>query len=254
MIASLLMAAALGQAPPPADAAPTPAPVAAPVAADTAAPVATPPPVSGAPADDYGFVAWCRGALSGHMELYRLAEPEMARIQQAKLAQLSIGKPPAEVARLTATAKTDARHEAELDREQQKAGRDYLALYGRALEAAEGAGASRARGVEATGQGYRIWSAARAADGKDRMYAYLMWELPGRCETAAKTLETQSGLFGEAFKRAAAPAAPEVEPDAAPPAPAEAAPAPKDAPADDAPPPPPPPPPAPPPSQPAPGA
>ena len=71
------------------------------------------------------------------------------------------------------------------------------------------------RGEEATGQGYRIWSAARAAPPQTQMYSYLMWELPGRCETAARSLKANSGLLGAAFKRAEAepaPASPAPEP------------------------------------------
>ena len=215
MIASLLLAAALAQPAPEASAAGAPAP-----AAPAAAVVPSP---GGAPTDDYGFVAWCRGALTGHMELAAVAAPELDRVAAAKLAQITTGASEAETARLKAQARRDAEHEAELDREQMKAGREYLALYARALKAAEAAGAPRARGVDATGQGYRIWSAARAADPKDRMYAYLMWELPGRCETAAKTLESQSGLLGEAFRKAEAPASPppaDAAPSSAPEAPA----------------------------------
>ena len=174
----------------------------------TSAAAPPPPPAAGAPADDYGFVAWCRGALSGHMDLYKQARPEMERVREEKLAVATAGNSPAELKRARDASAQEARHDEELDREQLKAGREYLALYGRALHAAEEAGASRARGTELTGQGYRIWSVARAGGGRDRMYAYLMWELPGRCETAAKSLEQNSGLLGEAFKRAEAPAAP----------------------------------------------
>ena len=194
MTPAVLLAAALLQA-----VAPEPAPNLSATAAPT-------PAVGGAPADDYGFVAWCRGALSGHMDLYRQAKPEMERVREEKLAVAAAGKSGAELKRLRDDAAKEARHDVELDREQLKAGQEYVALYNRALQAAEGAGANRQRGADLTGQGYRIWAAARAGGGRDRMYAYLMWELPGRCETAAKTLEQNSGLLGEAFKRAEAPA------------------------------------------------
>lgn len=198
MIGALLLLAAL-QAPDAAAAAPSPAPSTSP----------------GAPADDYGYVAWCRGALQGHMDLYKQAAPDMVRVRQDKLAVEVKGKSAAEAAKIRAKFAKETDHEAELDAQQLAAGKDYMALYGRALATAEEAGAPRARGAELTGQGYRIWSAARAADGKTRMYSYLMWELPGRCETAAKALEERSGLLAEAFRR----------PDAPSPPPADAAPA-----------------------------
>ena len=212
MILPLLLAAtALAQ-----DPAPPPPAEAAPVAA-------------GAPADDYGFVAWCRGALSGHMELYRSVKPEISQVRAAKAQKLLAGKSDDEAAKLQAQLRKDDAHEDELDVQQQAAGQEYLDLYGRALAAGEAAGQSHARGVELTAQGYRIWAAARAAEGQTRMYSYLMWDLPGRCETAAKSLQSKSNLFGAAFKRAEAPPAPETAaapaPEAAPQGSAETAPA-----------------------------
>lgn len=203
MLPALLLATLLAQTPP----------------ADAPAPA--PPSTGGAPADDYGFVAWCRGALSGHMDLYRQTLPEMTRVREEKLAAATAGKPPGEAKRIREASAKEAAHDAELDKQQLAAGREYLQLYTRALNAAEEAGASRTRGVDITGQGYRIWAAARAGAARDRMYSYLMWELPGRCETAAKALEQNSGLLGEAFRREtplAAPSSQEAEPTAAPPA------------------------------------
>ena len=39
-------------------------------------------PVS-APTDDYGYVAWCYGAISAYVELYDKAMPEVIRIERA---------------------------------------------------------------------------------------------------------------------------------------------------------------------------
>lgn len=185
-----------------------------PAAAEPAAASAS-PALTGAPADDYGFVAWCRGALTGHMELFQSASPEIARVREQKARVLLTGKSGAEAEKIQASLAKDAAREDELDIEQHKAGEDYLTLYQSALTAAEAAGSPHARGEEAASQGYRIWSAARASDGKTQMYSYLMWELPGRCETAAKSLKEKSSLFGAAFRKAeAAPAPP--DPAAAP--------------------------------------
>ena len=199
---------------------------------------AVPPPAAraGAPTDDYGFVAWCRGALAGHMALYEQVLPEVARVREAKAAHEVEGKTPAETTKIRARLAKEAARDEELDREQMKAGRDYLALYDKALHAAEEAGAPHRRGETLTGEGYRIWSAARAAPDGVRLYSYMMWELPGRCETSAKTLADQSSLLGAAFRSAEAepkaepPAEPEAKPDAAPTADApkaDAAPAPE---------------------------
>jgi hypothetical protein len=146
--------------------APTPAPT-APVEG------AVPP---GAPEDDYGLVAWCHGALTGHMELYKAVKPELDKL-------------------------SDDPQRDELDRQQMEAGREYLALYAGALNAAEKASAAalRPRGEEARAKGAGIWSpAANATDPKTRMWSWLMWDLPGRCETAAKRLAANAELAAPA--------------------------------------------------------
>jgi len=140
---------------------------------------------SSAPADDYGFVAWCHGALSGHMELHDKVKPELEKV--------SPGGDDIDLA---------------------KAGADYLTLYATALKEAERAapGNIHARGVEADAAGYRIWAAARAAEPRTQMWSYLMWELPPRCEIAAKRLEETSVLLGQALR--ADPNAPKPAPAA----------------------------------------
>lgn len=134
-----------------------------------------------APVDDYGFVAWCHGALSGHMELHDRVKPELDKV--------SPGGDDTELA---------------------KAGADYLALYAAALKEAEAASPQNIhdRGVEANAAGYRIWAAARAAEPRTQMWSYLMWELPPRCEIAAKRLEQNSSLLGQALKSDNRPTAP----------------------------------------------
>jgi hypothetical protein len=187
MLIAPLFALALAAADEPVATAPAarPAPV---EQASAGAPKRDPDIPASAPTDDYGFVAWCHGALSGHMELHDKVKPELDKVSPG-------GD----------------------DTEQMAAGRDYLALYARALKAAEAASPSNihARGVDANAAGYRIWSAARAADPRTQMWSYLMWELPPRCEIAAKRLEERSVLFGEALRTGEAPP---------PPAPTEGAP------------------------------
>ncbi len=168
----------------------TTSPTARPAPAAATSPASSPTPAgeprdadipASAPTDDYGFVAWCHGALSGHMELHDRVKPELDKV--------SPGGDDTELA---------------------KAGADYLNLYAAALKEAEKASPSNIhdRGVEANAMGYRIWSAARAAEPRTQMWSYLMWELPPRCEIAAKRLEQNSSLLGQALKSDAPPAAP----------------------------------------------
>jgi len=121
----------------------------------------------GAPTDDYGLVAWCRGALTGHMALYPLVKPEMKSIER-----------PGEV---LDDEKSDAA--------QMQAGRDYLALYARAMQAAEKSDPKLVtRGLAVRSQGEGIWTEAKAAEPRTRMWSWLMWDLPGQCEVSANHL------------------------------------------------------------------
>ena len=185
-LAALLALALLTQPAQPAEAAPASAAADAPAAAQpTEGPV---PP--GAPEDDYGLVAWCQGALAGHMELYAQVKPTLD----------AVNKDP----RVANAAAAGARND-ELDQQQMAAGREYLALYQRALDAAEKAN-PRALGRQrqaAQAKGASIWQpAANAVDPKTTMWSWLMWELPGRCETAAKRLADRSELLAPALRGA----------------------------------------------------
>jgi hypothetical protein len=198
MIAATLFALALAQTDPAAAAAAT-SPAQAPDAPVGGAPIATSGPAAGqapvadgdvprgAPSDDYGLVAWCRGALTGHMALYPLVEPELK----------SIERPGEEAADVKA------------DNEQMAAGRDYLALYKRAMATAEKASRTplHERGVTLEAEGEAIWAAAKDAAPRPRMWTWLMWDLPGRCEVAANRLEHHEGLTVEAAEAPAADAA-----------------------------------------------
>ena len=156
MWTALALALALGAS------APAPRPV------DAAA-----PNDASAPADDYGFVAWCEGALGGHMALYEIVRPQLD-----------------DKARKDGDA-TDLKETARMDAERMSAGVEYLALYARALKR-DDARTHRAHAAEADrdrAMGQAIWTAARQADPTTRMWSWLMWELPARCETAAHRLE-----------------------------------------------------------------
>jgi len=171
-------------------------------------PVAPPPeepfPI-GAPHDDYGFVGWCYGALSGHMELFKVVKPELDKLPDQ-----------------------NPKETAALDAEQLQAGQEYLALYKRAMEAAEKASPQpiNIRGGQAIKNGGNIWTPALQADPNTRMWSYLSWDLPGRCETTAEKLFEKSQLAAEALgisiadapKEAAAASTPSAPPKPAAPA------------------------------------
>jgi hypothetical protein len=166
MISAFLFALVLAQADTPAATVQDNAPAQlAPPASSPAADDSDVP--KGAPTDDYGLVAWCRGALTGHMALYALVKQEMKSIEQ-----------PGEAAE---DEKNDAA--------QMQAGRDYLALYARAMRAAELADPKLVeRGLALRTQGEGIWTEAKAAEPRTRMWSWLMWDLPGQCEVSAKRL------------------------------------------------------------------
>ena len=88
----------------------------------------------------------CYGALSGHMELYKIVKPELDKLPDQ-----------------------DPKETAALDAEQLKAGQEYLALYKRAMEAAEKASPQpiNARGGQAVKAGGNIWSPALQAESQD---------------------------------------------------------------------------------------
>lgn len=127
---------------------------------------------TGAPEDDYAFVGWCHGVLSGHRDL------------AAALGQ-----------RLVKDEK-DKELEADLD----KIGAEYLDLYQRALLTAEmsRSRAATERAILARQNGYTKWADALYAarhEGEDETGrtidvegSYVGWSLPGRCEHAAKRL------------------------------------------------------------------
>ena len=192
--------------------------------AKAAAPAAEPSDIPhGAPTDDYGFTAWCRGALSGHMELYPAVKSELQKVEEEK-ASKEDSRYTTDAEREAATKRRtkEALDDTKLDEEQLAAGRTYLKLYTEAITAAEAASAAnlRKRGEEAQDAGFRIWAAARGAEPRTKMWSWVMWELPARCETAARRLLDRSSLLAGALKpqpvveRAApAPAAAEVAPE-----------------------------------------
>jgi hypothetical protein len=158
----------------------------------------------GAPKDDYEFVAWCHGALAGQIELDPIVEKDMDAIE---------GKAKA------AKRKAD---DAEIAKEHKR----YLALYEKALSAAEKASpvAIHEKGVDAELLGYKIWGPTRNKAPVWRMIDWGNWEVPPHCEKAAKRLYDRATLLGVALKTEEQPAAaPSAAKDAGGPPPTEPA-------------------------------
>jgi hypothetical protein len=163
LLSLLLLAAAQADAPAAVDGpikttAPTPAEAAA------TSPLAefTPP---GAPQDDYAFVAWCDGVLSGHMDLAERVRDVLP-----------------------------------LDEVQQKVGKAYLHGYEVALAKGEKGRSPEALALAkaAREQGWMNWEPTRKADKKLAADSYLAWQLPGRCEHAAVRVSGDKNLFRSA--------------------------------------------------------
>jgi hypothetical protein len=154
---SLLLLA--GQTP----AADAPMATAAPVKAEAAAADAmaeyTP---AGAPKGDYAFVAWCKGVLTGHMDLAERVKDVLP-----------------------------------LDDVQQKVGKAYLRAYDVALTKGKAAQSPEtlAEADAARQTGWMNWEPTRKADKQLAADSYLAWQLPGRCEHAAVRVAGDKALF-----------------------------------------------------------
>jgi hypothetical protein len=182
-------------------------------AQDPAAPAAAeaPPPTpaedrlpTGAPKDDYQFVAWCYGALRGYLEMPAEMMPEVKRIEG------QFRKP-------GTTLEDDLKVYADMQRD----GRAKLKQFQAALTAAEKASVRpiNIQGAQAVRQGRLTWTAAPEVTKARKAQEWMSWALPARCERVAADLETRSKLSGAALKANApaeepAPSATETPPPA----------------------------------------
>lgn len=178
----------------------------------TAAPAARTTPAATPPADEYGYIAWCYGALGGYIDLYDQVMPEVTRIEKAfpgpDGADAALKEYPA--------MRTQARAD--------------LKVYAAAVTAAEKASPRPISeyGAAAMKKGRSIWGGSDSIDKARLAQVWMSWSPPGDCETRAKALETKSNLFGQALNynvKSAVPVAPEGPADA----PAEDVPAPTQA-------------------------
>jgi hypothetical protein len=156
-------------------------------AADPAA--EAPPPENrypaGAPHDDYQFVAWCYGNLRGYLDLHDQVMPEVTRIE-------STYRPP----------NRKLSDDLQVYADMQKAGRAQLKQFQAALTAAEKASLKPINtiGASAVAKGHEVWRITPDVTPARLAQAWMSWALPARCETVAKSLQTNATLLGGAFK------------------------------------------------------
>ena len=152
----------------------------------------TPARPAGAMVDDYGFVAWCHGALSGYLDLHDLVMPEVTRIES------TFRRPGSDlVADLAVYG------------EMQRLGSKSLLTFERAMDAAETAGPQslKLQGAAAIQKGRATWSAATAT--KARLaQEWMSWTLPAACEATAAALEQRARLAAPAPQVDTPPATP----------------------------------------------
>jgi hypothetical protein len=171
-----------------------------------AAPAAEAPVPTGAPTDDYEFVAWCYGALSGYLDLHDKVMPEVTRIETTWRRPGS---------KLSDDLKVYAT--------QQRQGHEDLKRFQRAMTAAEKARMKpiNVAGAGAMQRGHAIWNVGPDVSKARVAQEWMSWTLPSRCPVVAETLEKRASLFGASLK-VNAPPAPEAAPAAPDPAPAPA--------------------------------
>ncbi|MGA0607582.1 hypothetical protein ACO2Q0_16445 [Phenylobacterium sp. VNQ135] len=159
---------------------------------------------TGAPREDYQFVAWCYGALRGYLDMHDEVIPEVTRIEK------QFRKPG-----------TKLEDDMKVYADMQKDGRAKLKLFQSALTAAEKASVRPINtvGAEAVKQGRSVWNAGPEVTKARKAQEWMSWALPAKCETTASALEQRS-LLAAATLRGAEPEVPAADPaPAEPPAP-----------------------------------
>ena len=170
------------QGQPAAEAAAAPPP---PAEADAAAAPEGPAFPSGAPRDDYQFVAWCYGSLRGYLDLHDKVMPEVTRIE-------STYRPP------DRKLSDDLAVYADM----QKAGKAQLKDFQSAMIAAEKASLRpiNTQGAAAVAKGHDIWRITPDVTPARLAQEWMSWALPARCETTARDLKAKATLMGGAFR------------------------------------------------------
>jgi cell division septation protein DedD len=177
----------------------------------SSAPQATAQGPNAPPADEYGYVAWCYGALGGYASLYDRVMPEVTRIEKAFPGPDGVAASLKTYPELKAQAQKDLKTFASAITAAEKASPRPISEYG---------GAQVKRGSA-------IWQGADSVDKARLAQMWMSWSPPGDCERRAKALETKSTILGKALNYnsvSATTAAPAPQPAPPAPQPAEAAP------------------------------
>jgi hypothetical protein len=180
------------------------------------------------PTDEYGYVAWCYGALGGYASLYDQVMPEVTRIEKAFPGPDGVQAALKTYPEMRAQAQKDLKTFASAITAAEKASPRPISEYG---------GAQVKRGAT-------IWQGAASVDKARLAQMWMSWSPPGDCEKRAKALEMKSSILGRALNYNAAgsttptptappPAQPEspapAQPETPAPQPVAEAPAPKPA-------------------------
>lgn len=175
------------------------------------APQATAQSPNAPPTDEYGYVAWCYGALGGYATLYDRVMPEVTRIEKAFPGPDGVAASLKTYPELKAQAQKDLKTFASAITAAEKASPRPISEYG---------GAQVKRGAA-------IWQGADSVEKARLAQMWMSWSPPGDCERRAKALETKSTILGKALSYnsvSATTAAPAPEPAPPTPQPVETAP------------------------------
>jgi hypothetical protein len=149
---------------------------------------------SGAPTDDYEFMGWCTGILTGHMDLYTKVKPQLSVISK----------------RWNSVAEDDKQ-----EAEQQIEGRKLLVRFRGVMAKAEAQKPSLGpTGQASVKKGLDNWSKIDTVDKQAQAYSWMNFGLPVQCETKVASLEktpirtTKTAAVTPAKATAAAPAKP----------------------------------------------
>ena len=160
------------------------------------------------PTDEYGYVAWCYGALGGYANLYDRVMPEVTRIEKAFPGPDGVQAALKTYPEMRAQAQKDLKTFASAITAAEKASPRPISEYG---------GAQVKRGAA-------IWQGADSVDKARLAQMWMSWSPPGDCEKRAKMLETKSSILGRALNYNAVsattpPPAPSAQPQPEAPAP-----------------------------------
>jgi hypothetical protein len=135
------------------------------------------------PTDEYGYVAWCYGALGGYASLYDQVMPEVTRIEKAFPGPDGVQAALKTYPEMRAQAQKDLKTFSSAITAAEKASPRPISEYG---------GAQVKRGAA-------IWQGAASVDKARLAQMWMSWSPPGDCEKRAKALEMKSSILGRAL-------------------------------------------------------